>query len=66
MDYRKRNYKILLATEAISAIFGGLSIPFFLVFFYKFGGAVYSEPRSQFKEYFQQSHLIMREPFLIR
>jgi MFS family permease len=34
----KRNYYLLLFANSVAAIFGGLSIPFFLIFFYEFGG----------------------------
>ena len=38
-DKKRRNYHILIFANSISAIFIGLSVPFFLVFFFEFGGA---------------------------
>lgn len=35
---RRRNYHLLMFANSVAAIFGGLSIPFFLVFFLQFGG----------------------------
>ena len=35
---RKRNYNLFILSNSIAAIFGGLSIPFFLIFFIEFGG----------------------------
>src|SRR3989344_1335565 len=35
----RRNYYLLVFANSIAAIFGGLSIPFFLVFFFEFGGS---------------------------
>ncbi|MBS3132716.1 MFS transporter [Candidatus Woesearchaeota archaeon] len=36
---RRRNYYLLTFANSVAAIFGGLSIPFFLVFFLEFGGS---------------------------
>ncbi|MAG15811.1 hypothetical protein CMO88_02005 [Candidatus Woesearchaeota archaeon] len=35
---RKRNYNLFILSNSIAAVFGGLSIPFFLIFFIEFGG----------------------------
>ncbi len=40
MNYNKRNYRILVVSEAVAAISSGFSIPFFLIFFLQFGGSV--------------------------
>ena len=34
----RKNYYLLIFANSVSAIFGGFSIPFFLVFFFEFGG----------------------------
>ncbi len=35
-NHSRRNYHLLIFANSISAIFGGFSIPFFLVFFFEF------------------------------
>ena len=36
---QRRNYYLLTISNAIAAVFGGLSIPFFLLFLFEFGGS---------------------------
>lgn len=35
----RRNYYLLVIANSVSAVFGGLSVPFFLLFFFEFGGS---------------------------
>ncbi len=39
MTKNRRNYHILTLTNAVGAMFGGFSVPFFLVFFFELGDA---------------------------
>lgn len=40
-DLRKHNYRIFIVANSIGAIFGGLSIPFFLAFIFEFGASTF-------------------------
>ena len=39
MTPNRRNYYLLVLANSVAAVFGGFSVPFFIVFFFEFGGS---------------------------